>query len=101
VIGSLCAYIAQGPPDNFQPMNANLGLLPPLQPPIRSKERRHERLLARALETMDRFLTVNVPARLVPGGQCPVPGGIDGPMGAGAPASGPGAGSREPGAAVR
>src|SRR5690242_17930847 len=55
VIGSLCEYISHGPPDNFQPMNANLGLLPPLQPPVRKKEERHQRLLARALASMDRF----------------------------------------------
>lgn len=55
VIGSLCEYISHGPPDNFQPMNSTFGLLPPLQPPIRKKEVRHERLLARALEAMERF----------------------------------------------
>jgi methylenetetrahydrofolate--tRNA-(uracil-5-)-methyltransferase len=54
MIGSLCDYIARGPADNFQPMNSNLGLLPPLEVPIRKKEERHAALIHRATETMER-----------------------------------------------
>jgi methylenetetrahydrofolate--tRNA-(uracil-5-)-methyltransferase len=65
MIGALCAYISAGPSDNFQPMNANLGLLPPIHPVIRRKEERHARLLQRALETMDRFVAELERARAV------------------------------------
>jgi methylenetetrahydrofolate--tRNA-(uracil-5-)-methyltransferase len=53
MIGALCEYISHGPADNFQPMNANLGLLPPLPERVRKKDERHERLIARALATME------------------------------------------------
>ncbi len=35
-------------------MNSNLGLLPPLEVPIRKKEERHAALIQRAVETMER-----------------------------------------------
>ncbi len=54
MIGALCAYISHGPADNFQPMNSNLGLLPPLAAHIRNKGDRHAALIQRALETMER-----------------------------------------------
>jgi methylenetetrahydrofolate--tRNA-(uracil-5-)-methyltransferase len=54
MIGSLCDYIAHGPADNFQPMNSNLGLLPPLEILIRKKEERQAALIQRGLETMER-----------------------------------------------
>jgi methylenetetrahydrofolate--tRNA-(uracil-5-)-methyltransferase len=57
MIGSLTEYIAHGPADNFQPMNSNLGLLPPLANPIRDKRRRHDALLARGLAAMQQFAT--------------------------------------------
>jgi methylenetetrahydrofolate--tRNA-(uracil-5-)-methyltransferase len=56
MIGALCEYISHGPADNFQPMNANFGLLPPLLEPVRKKEERHERLIAHAQATMERLL---------------------------------------------
>lgn len=55
MIGALTEYIAHGPADNFQPMNSNLGLLPPLEHPIRDKRRRHEALIARGLAAMEQF----------------------------------------------
>jgi methylenetetrahydrofolate--tRNA-(uracil-5-)-methyltransferase len=54
MIGSLCDYIAHGPADNFQPMNSNLGLLPPLDILIRKKDERQAALIQRGLETMER-----------------------------------------------
>jgi methylenetetrahydrofolate--tRNA-(uracil-5-)-methyltransferase len=54
MIGSLCDYISRGPADNFQPMNSNLGLLPPLPALIRKKEERQAALIQRAAETMER-----------------------------------------------
>jgi methylenetetrahydrofolate--tRNA-(uracil-5-)-methyltransferase len=43
-------------PDNFQPMNANFGLLPPLERKIRDKRKRFEVLSQRALERLNDFL---------------------------------------------
>lgn len=56
MIGALCEYISRGPADNFQPMNANLGLMPPLPQRVRQKEERHRRLIERALATMEHVL---------------------------------------------
>jgi methylenetetrahydrofolate--tRNA-(uracil-5-)-methyltransferase len=56
MIGALGEYISHGPADNFQPMNANFGLLPPLPERVRKKEERHQRLIDRALATGERFL---------------------------------------------
>jgi methylenetetrahydrofolate--tRNA-(uracil-5-)-methyltransferase len=53
--GSLTEYIANGPADNFQPMNSNLGLLPPLEPHIRNKQQRQQALIARGVGAMDAF----------------------------------------------
>jgi methylenetetrahydrofolate--tRNA-(uracil-5-)-methyltransferase len=55
MLGALTEYLAHGPADNFQPMNSNLGLLPPLEPHIRDKRRRHEALIARGLAAMEQF----------------------------------------------
>ena len=54
MIGALCDYISHGPADNFQPMNSNLGLLPPLEVPIRNKGERQATLIQRALSVMER-----------------------------------------------
>lgn len=55
MLGALTGYIARGPADNFQPMNANLGLLPPLEEAIRDKRLRHETAIARGLAAMERL----------------------------------------------
>jgi methylenetetrahydrofolate--tRNA-(uracil-5-)-methyltransferase len=54
MIGALCDYISHGPAANFQPMNSNLGLLPPLEVPIRKKDERQAALIRRALQVMER-----------------------------------------------
>jgi methylenetetrahydrofolate--tRNA-(uracil-5-)-methyltransferase len=55
VIGSMARYITAADPGNFQPMNANFGLLPPLSERIRSRKERNERLAERALDALERF----------------------------------------------
>lgn len=52
MIGALTEYISHGPEENFQPMNANLGLLPPIEPHIKNKRQRQETLIARGLGLM-------------------------------------------------
>jgi methylenetetrahydrofolate--tRNA-(uracil-5-)-methyltransferase len=42
-------------PEHFQPMNANFGLLEPLEGPVKDKQRKRELLAERALHDMDEF----------------------------------------------
>ena len=53
--GALCHYITTANPRNFQPMNVNFGLLPPLTERVREKKQKKERLAARALAVWDDF----------------------------------------------
>ncbi|MFC7372161.1 FADH(2)-oxidizing methylenetetrahydrofolate--tRNA-(uracil(54)-C(5))-methyltransferase TrmFO [Fictibacillus iocasae] len=55
-IGSMAHYITNASSDNFQPMNANFGLFPPLDRKIRSKKERYEAFAGRALETIQNFI---------------------------------------------
>jgi methylenetetrahydrofolate--tRNA-(uracil-5-)-methyltransferase len=56
-IGSMAHYITTANPDNFQPMNANFGLLPPLEKRIKNKQERNTAIAERALETIQNFIT--------------------------------------------
>ncbi|MCD6180829.1 MAG: methylenetetrahydrofolate--tRNA-(uracil(54)-C(5))-methyltransferase (FADH(2)-oxidizing) TrmFO [Candidatus Cloacimonetes bacterium] len=44
------------PKNNFQPMNANFGLLPALETPIRDKRKKKEAFAHRSMEAMKKFL---------------------------------------------
>ena len=55
MLGALLRYVFEADPDSFQPMNANFGLLPPLESRVRNKRERRERMADRALETMRVF----------------------------------------------
>ncbi|MDR1157733.1 MAG: methylenetetrahydrofolate--tRNA-(uracil(54)-C(5))-methyltransferase (FADH(2)-oxidizing) TrmFO [Oscillospiraceae bacterium] len=48
-VGALARYIANPAVTEFQPMNINFGLLPPLDRPVRAKAERYAALSARAL----------------------------------------------------
>ena len=52
MLGGLLRYLAEADPSNFQPMNANFGLLDPLPQHVRKKRERREALAARALRDM-------------------------------------------------
>ncbi len=56
MIGSIIKYIT-GEKENFQPMNANFGLLPPLEGKIPKREKR-KRLAERAINDMKRWIRV-------------------------------------------
>ncbi|KGA98262.1 tRNA (uracil-5-)-methyltransferase [Alkalihalobacillus alcalophilus ATCC 27647 = CGMCC 1.3604] len=56
VIGSMAQYITQANSKNFQPMNANFGLLPPFEERIRNKKERYEKLATRALAEIQNFV---------------------------------------------
>ncbi len=56
MIGALAQYITNANPDNFQPMNANFGLLPRLEERVKKKQERNERLAHRALTSIQNFM---------------------------------------------
>lgn len=56
VIGSMVNYITTANDKNFQPMNANFGLLPPIEPHIKNKKERYEQLASRALVSIQNFV---------------------------------------------
>ncbi|EHB67367.1 methylenetetrahydrofolate--tRNA-(uracil-5-)-methyltransferase [Paenibacillus lactis] len=58
-IGSMAYYITHADPDNFQPMNANFGLLPKLETRIRNKKEKNEALANRALDHIRKFIYDN------------------------------------------
>ena len=51
ILGALAAYV-RTPNRNFQPMNANFGLLAPLEQRVKGKRMRYEKLAERSLEAM-------------------------------------------------
>lgn len=53
MIGALCDYISDESVKNFQPMGANFGVLPTIEPKIRDKKERYASLATRALESLD------------------------------------------------
>lgn len=54
--GALANYISNPAIKNFQPMNINFGLIPPLTVRIRKKREKNAQIAARALEALDGFL---------------------------------------------
>jgi methylenetetrahydrofolate--tRNA-(uracil-5-)-methyltransferase len=57
MLGALCEYICTADPGRFQPMKANFGLLPPLDPPVRKKRERYAAYAHRALTDLEGFLS--------------------------------------------
>jgi len=55
MLGGLLRYLREADPANFQPMNANFGLLDSLPQKVRNKRERRDELAARALEEMSRW----------------------------------------------
>lgn len=55
-MGSMAHYITTTNAKNFQPMNANFGLLPNLPSKIKNKQDRNEAYANRALETIQKFV---------------------------------------------
>lgn len=52
MIGALSSYISDESVTNFQPMGANFGVLPPIEPKIRDKRERYMALANRALDSL-------------------------------------------------
>ncbi|MEJ2734166.1 MAG: FADH(2)-oxidizing methylenetetrahydrofolate--tRNA-(uracil(54)-C(5))-methyltransferase TrmFO [Anaerolineae bacterium] len=53
MIGAMCDYVSSAAPDRFQPMKANFGLLPSLDPPVRKKRERYAAYARRALADLE------------------------------------------------
>ncbi len=56
MLGGLINYITDEEVANFQPMGANMGLLPPLPTKIRHKDERYQAVAERALCELEKFL---------------------------------------------
>src|SRR5207302_8429618 len=56
MLGALYRYVHIADPEHFQPMNANFGLLEPLEREVRDKAKKRELLVERALGDMDAFV---------------------------------------------
>ena len=56
MIGALSRYISDESVKNFQPMGANFGVLPPIEPKIRDKQERYAALSARGLDDLKEYL---------------------------------------------
>ena len=52
MLGALCYYITHTNPNDFQPMKANFGILPPLGMKIKGKQKRKQAYAKRAQESM-------------------------------------------------
>lgn len=55
MIGALVDFITTSTSSNFQPMNANFGILPPLPNKIKDKKMKYEAYVKRSLENMEKF----------------------------------------------
>ena len=54
--GALSRYISDPTVTDFQPMGANFGVLPPIEPKIRDKKERYKALSERGLEDFEKYL---------------------------------------------
>ncbi len=56
MIGALSRYISDEKVVNFQPMGANFGVLPPIEPKIRDKKERYTALAQRGIDSINKYL---------------------------------------------
>ncbi len=61
MLGALCHYVTHAAPEDFQPMKANFGLMPPLTPPVRQKKARYRAYANRALQDLDKLIATLLP----------------------------------------
>jgi len=66
MLGALCRYLREADPANFQPMNANFGLLDDLGHAERDKRRKKELLAARSLADLGAWMTQHAISPLSP-----------------------------------
>lgn len=56
MLGALSAYISDETVKDFQPMGANFGILPPIEPQIKDKKQRYAALAQRALADLEKVM---------------------------------------------
>ena len=56
MIGALSHYISESTTKDFQPMGANFGVLPPIEPHIRDKKMRYGAFSERSLTELNKYL---------------------------------------------
>ena len=56
MIGALCHHITSASGDRFQPMNANFGLLPPLEEKVKGRRERYLAYSKRSLRSLQEFV---------------------------------------------
>lgn len=56
MLGALCHYVTHTEPKHFQPMKANFGILPPIDPPIKNKRARYAAYAERAQVDMQQSI---------------------------------------------
>lgn len=59
MMGALSRYISDESVRNFQPMGANFGVLPPIEPHIRDKKERYAALSKRGIDDLMKFMEEN------------------------------------------
>lgn len=59
MMGALAQHVAHSESKDFQPMGANFGIFPPIEPHIRDKRARYEAFAERALRDLDACLAEN------------------------------------------
>ncbi len=68
MLGALIRYVCHADARHFQPMKANFGLLPELEPAVPGKKQRAQQYCARALESLEAFLQMQGTSGAQPGG---------------------------------
>ncbi|MFN8454131.1 MAG: methylenetetrahydrofolate--tRNA-(uracil(54)-C(5))-methyltransferase (FADH(2)-oxidizing) TrmFO [Anaerolineae bacterium] len=58
MLGALCHYVTHAEPQDFQPMKANFGLMPPLERTIKHKQARYQAYAERALCDLEQTITM-------------------------------------------
>jgi methylenetetrahydrofolate--tRNA-(uracil-5-)-methyltransferase len=56
MLGALCRYVTHAAAEDFQPMKANFGLMPPLAPPVRRKRERYRAYAGRSLRALEEWM---------------------------------------------
>ena len=55
IIGAITNYLVSAQPDNFQPMNANFGILPPLDVKIKDKTLKKQEYSSRSIRDLKEY----------------------------------------------
>lgn len=57
MLGALCHYVTHAEAKDFQPMKANFGILPEIEPHIKDKRLRYQAYVKRALGDLEKAIS--------------------------------------------